>query len=193
MISVKQELGKEFVMAIKSNRLACPAELMGTEQEEFKDISSLAWSEDYTQQVRLNGVPFDVLLTKKVFKNEDGSMGELYLACSELSLDFGQIDALYQRRWNIECHHKSAKSNLNYSKCQASSPMVQQNHCIMVLYAFFLLEKISRKTGDNHFALKHRLYKAALTAAWKKLGKYKCFSENEDVTCNTQITFNVAA
>ncbi len=63
----------------------------------------------------------------------------------------------------------------------------------MVLYAFFLLKKISRKTGDNHFALKHKLHRAALISDWKEVGKYKRFSENDYVVCNTPITFQVAA
>ena len=60
---------------------------------------------------------FPVAVVKKVFKNEDGSSGTLYLACSDLALSYEAIFTIYKRRWKVEEYHKSLKSNCSLGKC----------------------------------------------------------------------------
>ena len=47
-------------------------------------------------------------------------------------LDFIQITTSYKKRWKVEEHHRSIKSNLNYAKSPAYKMTTQQNHCIML-------------------------------------------------------------
>lgn len=44
---------------------------------------------------------FPVALIKKIFKNEDGSTGALYLPTNDLESSADQIYEVYQKRWRI--------------------------------------------------------------------------------------------
>ena len=109
------------------------------------------------------------MLTKQVFTNGDGSTGILYLVTSDTTLDFGQITALYQTRWKVEEYHKSLKSNLALCKSPTRTTVTQTNHLICSLWAFVKLELLRVKTTSNHFALKTKLYMAALRTAFEQL------------------------
>lgn len=54
-------------------------------------------------EVWLEELDFPLLLFRQVFKNEDDTIGELYLACSDLSLSYEQIITIYKKRWGVEC------------------------------------------------------------------------------------------
>ena len=64
-----------------------------------------------SKKVWLKGVPFEVVLVKKVFTNEDGSIGILYLASNDIEQDAAYLYQIYQKRWKIEEYHKSIKEN----------------------------------------------------------------------------------
>ena len=168
MTFVKKKMKKEFIFAMKSNRTLAPSKqdkLNGN----FQRIDSLDMQEDQTYTVYLKGLSLPVLVIKQVFKNKDGSVGELYLACSDLSLDFNQIKTLYQKRWNIETYHKSIKSNTGLAKSPTKTVRTQTNHFFMSIYAYFKLELLKLKTKCNHFALKSKLYIHALQASFTRL------------------------
>ncbi|WCR55957.1 MAG: hypothetical protein PG979_000014 (plasmid) [Rickettsia asembonensis] len=57
--------------------------------------------------VWLKEVDFPVKLLKKVFTNENGTHGTLYLITNDLSLENPRFYELYQKRWRIEEYHKS--------------------------------------------------------------------------------------
>ena len=168
MSFVKEKMKKEFIFAMKSNRT-----LASSKQDKlngkFQRIDSLDMQEGQTYTVYLKGLSFPVLVMKQVFKNKDGSEGELYLACSDLSLDFDQIKTLYQKRWNIETYHKSIKSNTGLAKSPTKTVRTQSNHFFMSIYAYFKLELLKIKTKCNHFALKSKLYIHALQASFTRL------------------------
>jgi len=86
MTYVKHKLQKEFVFAMKSNRLVALCE-SDKKEGKFTNIKNLNFSKQEPLQVWIKGINFPVLLHKQVFTNKDGSSGTLYLACSDLSCD----------------------------------------------------------------------------------------------------------
>jgi hypothetical protein len=89
MICCKEEKKRDFIMALKSNRIVALSE----EDKENKKYISIknttvgtADRGDLARRTR-----FSLLLTKQIFKNENGTIGELYLACSDLNLSYDKI------------------------------------------------------------------------------------------------------
>jgi hypothetical protein len=142
-----------FVLALKSNRLAA-RNLKDAEKGLYKPLEDLRLGK-CAVKLYLKELDFPVLIVKKVFKNEDGSSGALYLACSDLQLSYGEIFTIYKRRWKVEEYHKSLKSNCSLAKCQASSHTAQQSHFYLAAFAFIQLEKAKVAKGKNHFGLIH--------------------------------------
>ena len=162
--SSKENMGKEFVMALNSNRtVALTPE--DQRQGHFVRVDALPLEEGTVVQGHLKGVPFPVVLAKQVFTNKDGSTGVLYLASSDRLLDYGRITAIYQKRWNVEVFHKSIKFNTGLARSPTHTVRTQSNH----FYAFFKLELLKLKHQLNHFALRSKLYIKALQASFAEL------------------------
>jgi hypothetical protein len=115
MRHVKEELEKEFIMPIKSNRKVALS-LEDKKSAKYEQVGSLRLEPNTIRRVHLEQVPFELLLCKQVFKNEDGSEGVLYLVSSDLRLDYDGLTTIYQRRWKVEEYHKSLKSNASLEK-----------------------------------------------------------------------------
>jgi len=165
---VKEELQKEFIMPLKTNRKVALS-LEDKEQGAYERVSSLKLEEGTTLKVYLEQVEFPVLLVKQVFKNEDGSEGVLYLVSSDQTLDHERIASIYQRRWKVQEYHKSLKSNASFAKSPTKTIRTQSNHVFASIYSFFKLERIKISTKMNHFALRSRIYIKALQAAYREL------------------------
>jgi hypothetical protein len=159
-----QEKGKHFIFAVKSNRTVAIKK-----GGPLKNIKNLEFQDKTPIQAYLKGTDFPVLLVKQVFTNKDGSTGELYLACSDLALDYDQITYIYHKRWNIEVYHKSLKSNTGFSKSPSKTVRTQNNHFFASVFAYVKLECISMKTKVNHFALKSKIYIKALQTSFSAL------------------------
>jgi DDE superfamily endonuclease len=164
--------GKHFIFALKSNRT------LATSSEDkrsgiFQAISELEWAEQEVKTVYLKGMDIPVRITRQVFTNEDDSTGMLYLATDDLTLDYGHITAIYQKRWNVEEYHKSTKSNLGLAKSPGKTVTTQSNHFFAVAVAYHKLERLSQATRLNQFALKSKLYLRAQQMAWRELEKLK--------------------
>ncbi|TXK00697.1 hypothetical protein [Flagellimonas aequoris] len=69
-------------------------------QGNFIGVESLEL-EGTTMSVYLKQYDSPVLIGKQVFKNGDGSTGTLYLASSDMDLDFAQLTTIYEKRWKI--------------------------------------------------------------------------------------------
>jgi hypothetical protein len=115
MRHVKEELKKEFIMPIKTNRKVALS-LEDKKRGAYEQVGSLELEPNTTRRVYLEQVPFPLLLCKQVFENEDGSEGVLYLVSSDLTLDYEGLTTIYQRRWKVEEYHKSLKSNASLEK-----------------------------------------------------------------------------
>ncbi len=182
MTLIKTELKRDFVMPVKTNRkVALSAQ--DKSQGRYQAVEALAMEAGAAHKVWLEQVEFPLLLVKQVFTNKDNSQGFLYLITSylitsDLTLGGGQIARLYQRRWQVEEYHKSLKEYHKSLKQNASltcSPTrtvrTQTNHLFCSLCAFVKLEALKMKAKCHHFALKNRLYQAALQAAFSQLQK----------------------
>jgi hypothetical protein len=92
----------------------------------------------------------------------------------------------YQRRWGVEEFHKSAKqaaqpdrccswakTNASLRKSPASVRESQITHILCVMYGYIKLEWMRIGSGLNHFAIRSRLYLAALKRSSKELEKMR--------------------
>ena len=165
---IKNELEKDFLMPLKSNRKVA---LSRDEQQQgkYQAVATLELEPGGVREVWLEGVDLPLMLAKQGFTNGDGSTGILDLVSSDTTLAFGQITALYQRRWKVEEYHKSLKSNLALANSPTRTTVTQTNHLFCSLWAFIKLELLRVKTNTNHFALKTKLYMAALRTAFDQL------------------------
>ncbi len=171
MQTVKGELNLNFIFALKSNRKVALSK-ENKQDKAYINIESLQPGQQ-TVEVWLEELDFPLLLTKQVFKNEDDTVGELYLACSDLSLSYGSITTIYKKRWGVEEYHKSIKSNTGFAKSPTKNIRTQTNHFILSIVAYVKLEWLKQRTGTNHFAMKNKIYLVAQQAAYKELKNLK--------------------
>lgn len=169
---INQHLKKQFIMALKSNRTVALSE-EEKQKGKFSRIDSLSWSKTEPVEAWLKGLDFPVLLHRQVFINKDGSTGILYLACSDLTCNASDIEAIYQKRWKVEVFHKTLKSNTGLAKSPTKSIRTQINHIFLSIHAAFQLECLSLKHKMNHFALRSRIYLQALKHAMLELQSLK--------------------
>lgn len=170
MVFVKQELEKEFVMALKSNRkvaLSVDDKVNGV----YQRIDQLDIPEGTTLTIYLEGVKFPLLLVRQVFTNEDDSTGVRYLVSSDLTLTADQLIEIYQKRWKVEEYHRSLKQNAAVAKSPTRTETTQTNHFVAALWSFVKIELLSVRTKKNHYQLKSHLYLSALQQAFLELRK----------------------
>jgi len=162
------KLGKKFIIGIKSNRTVA---LSGKDKKlsKFQQVSSLNMKDGESKKVWLKGVSFPILLIKKVFINEDGSTGVLYLASNDIEHNAAYLYQIYQKRWKIEEYHKSIKENASLAKSPTKRVRSQANHIFASIIAFCKLEVIKVATATNHFAIKYKLLVAANIASMNEL------------------------
>jgi hypothetical protein len=167
MICCKEELKRDFIMALKSNRKVALSK-EHKEKKEYISIETLQPGQQ-TVEIWLKELDFPLLLTKQVFKNENDTVGELYLACSDLNLLYDKITAIYKKRWGVEEYHKSIKSNTGFAKSPTKTIKTQTNHYVLSIVAYVKLEWLKQRTNKNHFAMKAQIYLAAQKAAQTEL------------------------
>jgi len=102
--------------------------------------------------------------------------GVLYLVTSDTTLTFADITTIYQKRWNVECYHQSLKQNASLAKSPTQTVVTQTNHFFAAVWAFVKLELLKSETRLNHFALKTKLYVAALHSAFTQLRQLQAVS-----------------
>jgi len=165
---IKKDLEKDFICALKSNRLVAVSE-EDYQANRFTPIEELPWQEETLFVGWLKDVSFPMSIVRQIFTNKDGSTGILYLACSDTTMKRGQILATYQKRWPVEVFHKSLKQNAALGKAPVRRVITQNNHVFAALYAVFKLECLSIKRHLNHFALRAQLYLKAIRVAFDEL------------------------
>jgi IS4 transposase len=97
----------------------------------------------------------------------------MYLVSNDLELFADDFQTLYKKRWSVEEYHKSLKQNASLAKSPTRTVKTQTTHLFASLLAYVKLEKIKFVHKLNHFALKAKLYVAALKMAWKQLDEIK--------------------
>jgi len=175
MTWIKQELHKEFVMAVKDNRLVALSEA-DKQQGRFVALAELELKPGQCRLVYLKGVEFPVIVAKQIFINQDGSTGILYLVSSDTTLTYDQLTTIYQKRWNVEVIHKSLKQNAALERSPTKIIRTQSNHIFAAMVAVTKLECLKLTHHTNHFALKSKLYLKAIKAAFDELRALNCQS-----------------
>lgn len=165
---IKLDLKRDFVMPLKTNRKLALS-LEAKKQAQYQRIDELQLEADCLLTIYLEDVDFPLSLVKQIFTNGDGSIGILYLVSSDLELNPEQITTLYGKRWHVEPYHKSLKQNASLSKSPSRTVTTQSNHIFAALCAYVKLEMLKVSTATNHFALKSKLYLAALRTAFDSL------------------------
>jgi len=166
---ITNTLHREFVMAVKSNRVAALSEA-DKKAGCWHSIKTLA-GQDRPLKVWLRGMDDPVLLLKQVFKNEDDSEGVRYLVASDLTLVASRMIGIYQKRWKTEEYHKSIKQCSSLGRSPAHTPETQQAHCIAAIISYVKLEKLNLKNRMNHFALKSQIWVEATRHALQSMSK----------------------
>ena len=165
---IKQDREKEVICPIKANRKVAVS-LEEKLQGHWISVAMLETEANTAVEIWLEGVDFPLLLVKQVFTNGDGSEGILYLISSDRTLSFDQLTTIYQRRWNVQCYHKSLKQNVSLAKSPTQTEKTQTNHFFAALCGYIKLEMLKVETRTNHFALKTKLYVNALQSAFSTL------------------------
>lgn len=175
---ITNKLGRDFVMAVKSNRLAALSQA-DKQAGCWASIKTLA-GQDQPLKVWLRGMDDPVLLLKQVFKNEDDSQGVRYLVASDLTLDASEMIGIYQKRWKTEEYHKSIKQCSSLGDSPAHTPATQQAHCVAAIISYVKLEKLKLKNRMNHFALKSQIWVEATRHALHSMGKLSTSPQKYD-------------
>lgn len=168
MAYIHNDLQKSFIIGIKSNRT------LALSQDDAKNgrylkVCELDLEEDVAHIVWLKGLDFPVRLIKKIFKNENGSTGILYLVSNDMTSSAERLYEVYQKRWRIEEYHKSVKQNASLEKSPTKTVRTQSNHIFSSIIAFCKLELLKFKTNMNHFAIKYKLIIRANQVAMQEL------------------------
>jgi len=169
---VEYDMKKKFIFGLKSNRLVALSE-EERKKNKYQILNGLDLKDGEKRIVFLKNLSFPVAVTKKVFKNEDGSTGVLYLVTNDLNSDAEKICNVYQKRWRIEEYHKSVKQNASLEKSPTKVAHSQKNHIFASIISYCKLELLKIKTSLNHFALKYKLILKANQMAFQELKKLR--------------------
>jgi len=162
------KLKKYFIMDVKSNRL-CMFSTEDRNKGQWTSLDQLPLQPEQPVKVWIKDLEIEVVLCKFVFTNQDGSTGEMYLVSNDLKLSAENFQVLCKKRWSVEEYHKSLKQNALLAKSPTKTVKTPTAH----LLAYVKLEKLKFVHKLNHFALKAKLYLAAVKMAWRRLNETK--------------------
>jgi hypothetical protein len=169
------KLKKYFVMEIKSNRL-CMFSTEDRNKGQWTNLDKLPLQAEKPVKVWIKDLEIEVLICKLVFTNKDGSTGVSYLVSNDLELSADQFKTLYKKRWSVEEYHKSLKQNASLAKSPTRRVITQTTHLFASLLAYVKLERLKFVHKLNHFALKSKIYLAAMKTAWEKIQQLENFN-----------------
>lgn len=169
---IHYDMKKKFIIGIKANRLIALSE-EERKKGQYQNLNALLFKDGEKRIIWLKDVSFPVALITKIFKNEDGSTGTLYLVTNDLESSADRIYEIYQKRWRIEEYHKSIKQNASLEKSPTKVARSQKNHIFASIVAYCKLELLRTKTSLNHFALKYQLLITANRKAFLELERLR--------------------
>lgn len=171
-INLILKLKRHYLGAVKSN-LEVALSKHDRANGKFVKISSLNLQPGTVLTVFIRSVSAPVAICGDIFPNKDGSVGELLLLTTDVTMTYQQLLTTYQKRWGIEEYHKSLKQNASLEKSPTRTHRTQVNHLFASICAYVKLERLRLSAGSNHFALKGRLYLKAMQAAFAELSTLK--------------------
>ena len=115
---INNTLKKKLIIGIKSNRTVALSE-EDKKKGKFTKVSKLDLKDGQSIEVWIKDLDFALQLIKKIFINEDGSIGTLYLISNDLNSSADYLYTIYQKRWKIEVYHKSIKQNASLATSHA--------------------------------------------------------------------------
>lgn len=177
---IKEKKRKDFVFPLKSNRKVALSE-QDKQANRFVSVGSVPQT-NACQRIYLEQLAFPLLLLGSVMTNHDGEESVLYLVTSDLTLDGSAMVGLYKKRWKIEEFHKSVKSNTAFAKSPTRRLRTQSNHFFASLVAFVKLEGYRATLALNHFALRGKVYQAAVASAYEQLQRLKATCPQAAIT-----------
>ena len=169
---INNTLMKKLIIGIKSNRTVALSQ-EDKKKGKYTKVSKLDLKDGQSIEVWIKGLDFALQLIKKIFINEDGSTGTLYLISNDLNSSADYLYTIYQKRWKIEVYHKSIKQNASLATSPTKRVISQSNHIFSSLVAFCKLELLKIETATNHFALKFKLLVKANQAAFLELNNLR--------------------
>ena len=169
---VHYDMKKKFIFGIKGNRLIALSE-ENKKKGQYQNLNTLQLKDGEKRIVWIKDVSFPVALITKIFKNEDGSTGILYLVTNDLENSADRIYEVYQKRWRIEEYHKSIKQNTSLEKSPTKVIRSQKNHIFASIVAYCKLEFLKAKTSLSHFGIKYMLLMKANRAAFLELERWR--------------------
>ena len=169
---IEYDMKKTFINGIKANRLIALSE-EERKRGQYQNLNALPLKDGDKRIVWLKDISFPVALITKIFKNEDGSTGILYLVTNDLESSADRIYEIYQKRWRIEEYHKSIKQNASLAKSPTKVVRSQKNHIFASIVAYCKLELLRTKTSLSHFGIKYMLLMKANRAAFLELERWK--------------------
>jgi hypothetical protein len=169
---IHYDMKKKFIFGIKGNRLIALSE-EDKKRGQHQNLNTLQLKDGEKRIVWLKDVSFPVALITKIFKNEDGSTGILYLVTNDLESSADRIYEVYQKRWRIEEYHKSIKQNTSLEKSPTKAVRSQKNHIFASIVAYCKLEFLKTKTSLSHFGIKYMLLMKANRAAFLELERWR--------------------
>lgn len=170
---IVQDLKKDFVCAIKDNRQVSFDVDKDDHNKQWLSVSKAEIEPNRAYKIRLNNVPFNLILVKKVFHNLNGSIGVQYLVSSDTELNAHNTSTIYKDRWSSEDVHRSLKQNTALEKMPAKTQSAQANHIFASMIALTKLECMKIATKTNHYTLKRNILIKALQDAWEEIQKLK--------------------
>ena len=169
---IVEDLKKDFVCAIKSNR-KISFEVTDGQKPQWESVSEANIEPNRVYKVWLKGIPFPVALVKKIYHNLNGTVGVQYLVSSDTSLDVDSLSTIYKDRWSSEEVHRSLKQNTALEKMPAKMERSQANHIFASMIAYVKLECLKLATKKNHYTLKRSILMKALQQAWQQIQHFK--------------------
>ena len=114
---------------------------------------------------------FPLFFIRQVFADRDGSEGVPYPVTADTALTYEQITAIYRRRRNTECHHRSLRQNASPEKPPGKIVNTRTNHFSACLCGYVRPEMLRFSGRSDHFAPKAEISISALRSAFSELQK----------------------
>ena len=161
---------KFFIFDMKINRQVALSQ-EHRNKGQWTSLGGVDMPDNKPTQVWLKDLEFPVMIIKQVFKNKDNSIGVRFLVSNDFDLSADDFKTIYKKRWSVEEYHKSLKQNVGIGQSPTRTVQTQSAHLFASILAYVKYERLKFCKKLNHFAIKAKIYLAAMKAAFMELQK----------------------